>query len=110
MADDKRERFYRLMADRFGVMADPTRLAVIHRLMTGGEQNVGAIVEATGHDHPKVSKHLRVLREAGLVGRRKDGLQVFYRLSDPLVEKLCQMACEALLAEFELDPGEDRPC
>lgn len=108
-ADDKQERFYRAMADRFGTLADPTRLAIIHCLMKGGEQNVTSIVRAAGHGHPKVSKHLRVLREAGLVGRRKEGLQVFYRLSDPLVERLCQLVCEALMEEFEPGPGED-PC
>lgn len=109
-ADEKQRRFYKAMAERFGVLADPTRLAIIHCLMTGGEQNVTAVVEATGYDHSKVSKHLRVLRDAGLVGRRKEGQQVFYTLSDPLVEKLCRAVCESLMAEFEPDPGDENPC
>lgn len=75
MANDaKQRRFYAAMAERFGVLADPTRLAVIHCLMKGGEQNITALVAATGSDHSKASKHLRVLRDAGLVARRKDGL------------------------------------
>jgi ArsR family transcriptional regulator len=78
--------------------------------MKGGEQNVTPIVEATGYDHSKVSKHLRVLRDAGLVARRKEGLQVFYTLSDPLVEKLCRAVCESLLEQFEADAGDEDPC
>ncbi|HVK17327.1 MAG TPA: metalloregulator ArsR/SmtB family transcription factor [Fimbriiglobus sp.] len=108
--DEKQRRFYEAMAERFGVLADPTRLAVIHCLMKGDEQNVTSIVGATGCDHSKVSKHLRVLRNAGLVERRKEGLQVFYRLSDPLVEKLCREVCESLMAEFEPDTGDENPC
>lgn len=108
--DDKQRRFYEAMAERFGVLADPTRLAVIHCLMKGGEHNVTALVDATGYDHSKVSKHLRVLRDAGLVARRKEGLQVFYTLDDPLVETLCRAVCESLLDQFEADAGEEKPC
>jgi ArsR family transcriptional regulator len=98
-----------MMAGRFAVLADPTRLAIIHSLMRGSEQNVTRIVKTTGHTHQNVSKHLRHLRDAGLVARRKEGLQVFYRLDAPLVEKLCQLVCESLLEEFEAEEGED-PC
>jgi ArsR family transcriptional regulator len=108
--DEKQRRFYEAMAERFGVLADPTRLAIIHCLMKGGEQNVTALVGATGYDHSKVSKHLRVLRDAGLVARRKEGLQVFYKLSDPIVETLCREVCESLMEQFEADAGGEDPC
>ncbi len=91
----------------FRALADPTRLEIIHCLMKGGEQNVTQIVEATGHPHPNVSKHLRHLRDAKLVARRKEGLQVYYKLDDPLVEKLCKLVCESLLADFESDAGSE---
>ena len=94
-----------MMAGRFATLADPTRLEIIHCLMKGGEQNVTRIVEATGHTPQNVSKHLRHLRDAELVARRKEGLQVFYRLDDPLIEKLCKLVCESLLDEFELEEG-----
>ena len=103
-------RFFEMMAMRFAALADATRLIVIHRLMNDGEQNVTRIVEATGQTHQNVSKHLRHLRHAGLVARRKDGLQVFYRLNDPVVEKLCQLVCESLVEEFEPEEGEEDPC
>lgn len=99
-------RFLKMMARRFATLSDPTRLEIIHALMKGGEQNVTQLVDVTGHTHANVSKHLRHLRDAELVDRRKEGLQVFYRLDDPLIEKLCQLVCESLLKDFESEPGE----
>lgn len=95
------KKFLSAMAKRFAVLADPTRLAIIHCLMIEGEQYVSQIVGAIEQTHSNVSKHLRHLRESGLVSRRKVGLQVFYRLKDPLVEKLCKLVCESLYEEFK---------
>ena len=100
-------KFLEMMASRFATLADPTRLEIIHCLMKGGEQNVTQIVEATGHTHPNVSKHLRHLRDADMVARRKEGLQVYYKLNDPLIEKLCKLVCESLLEDFESEEGEE---
>ena len=105
MYDKIPRQFLELMAGRFATLADPTRLEIIHCLMKRGEQSVTLIVEATGHTYPNVSKHLRHLRNGKLVTRRKEGLQVFYRLDDPLIEKLCELVCESLMDEFELKEG-----
>ena len=110
MRDKLPKRFLERMAQRFATLADPTRLAIIHCLMKGGEQNVTQIVEAIGQTPQNVSKHLRHLRDAGLVARRKEGLQVYYKLTDPLIEKLCKLVCESLLEEFEPEEGEEDPC
>jgi DNA-binding transcriptional ArsR family regulator len=50
---------------------------------------------------PNVSKHLKLLTEAGLITRRKEGLNVHYRLDDPVVEKICHLVCETILKELE---------
>jgi DNA-binding transcriptional ArsR family regulator len=96
--------FLDLMADKFRMLADPTRLAILRALMDG-ERNVTQVVEETGRNQANVSKHLKMLAEAGLVARRKDGLQVFYALNDSLVERLCKMVCETIVQEAreELD-------
>jgi len=107
MCDKIPRQFLEMMAGRFPTLADPTRLEIIHCLMRGGEQSVSQIVEATEQSHPNVSKHLRHLRDAELVARRKEGLQVFYRLDDPLVEKLCKLVCESILEDFESEGGEE---
>jgi ArsR family transcriptional regulator len=69
--------------------------------MVGGEMSVGQVVEKTGRTLANVSKHLKLLAEAGLVARRKEGLQVFYRLDDPVVEKICHLVCESIYQEIE---------
>jgi DNA-binding transcriptional ArsR family regulator len=64
-----------------------------------GERNVTQVVGETGRGQANVSKHLKLLADAGLVGRRKEGLQVFYRLEDSLVERLCKLVCDTIVNE-----------
>lgn len=96
MAGTIPDEMLELMAEKFRMLADPTRLAILRSLMAG-ERSVGQVVEETGRGQANVSKHLKLLAEAGLVARRKEGLQVFYRISDPLVEQLCDLVCRTIL-------------
>ena len=89
-----------MMAVKFQMLADPTRLAILRALMEG-EKSVGQVVTETGHGQANVSKHLKLLAESGLVTRRKEGLQVYYRLDDPLVEQLCNLVCSNIRGEIE---------
>jgi ArsR family transcriptional regulator len=84
-----------LVARRFAVLAEPMRLRLIQALF-GGERNVGELVVATGGTQANVSRHLQVLTGAHLLARRKDGLQVYYRISDPTLPKLCELVCGGL--------------
>jgi ArsR family transcriptional regulator len=90
-----------LMAEKFRMLSDPTRLVILRTLMTEGELNVSRIVKHTDGTQANVSKHLKQLAEAGLVARRKDGPQVLYRLDDPVVEKICHLVCETILKDLE---------
>jgi DNA-binding transcriptional ArsR family regulator len=54
----------------FGALADPTRLAIVERLLSGGERTAGEIAEPFAMSKPAVSKHLKVLEDAGLIERR----------------------------------------
>jgi DNA-binding transcriptional ArsR family regulator len=63
----------------FDVLAEPNRRRILDLLRTG-EQPVGALVADLGLSQPAVSKHLRVLREAGLVSVRGDAQRRFYRV------------------------------
>jgi DNA-binding transcriptional ArsR family regulator len=56
----------------FGALADPTRLAIVERLLRDGECSAGAIAEPFAISKPAISKHLKVLEEAGLIERRID--------------------------------------
>lgn len=66
----------------FRSLADPTRRAIFERLCRDGEQSVGAITAQAGVSQPAVSKHLAVLKAAGLVRDRAAGRQTRYR-ADP---------------------------
>jgi DNA-binding transcriptional ArsR family regulator len=68
------------------VIAEPTRRQILDELLRG-EQPVNALVEKLSMTQPAVSKHLRILREAGLVAVRPDGQRRLYRLRpEPLIE------------------------
>ena len=80
----------------FKTLADPTRRAIFERLCRGGEQTVGALTLHAGVSQPAVSKHLGVLKQAGLVRDRHEGRQTHYsaQLSAlaPLIDWTSQMA------------------
>jgi len=62
----------------FRTLADPTRRAIFERLCREGEQTVGALTARAGVSQPAVSKHLGVLKQAGLVRDRPAGRQTHY--------------------------------
>ena len=77
-------------------LADPTRRALFERLCRDGEQTVGALTAYSGVSQPAVSKHLGVLRQAGLVRDRHEGRQTHYSAQPgalaPLVDWTRRMA------------------
>jgi DNA-binding transcriptional ArsR family regulator len=62
----------------FSTLADPTRRAIFERLCRDGEQTVRALTDRAGVSQPAVSKHLGVLKHAGLVRDRRAGRQTHY--------------------------------
>ena len=67
-------------ADVYGAIADPTRRALLLRLADEGERNVTELLKPFSISQPAVSKHLRILREAGLVRSRKEGRLRLYEI------------------------------
>ncbi len=63
----------------FKSLADPTRRALFERLTHDGEQTVRTLTDRAGVSQPAVSKHLRILKEAGLVRARHEGRETHYR-------------------------------
>src|ERR1700748_1519541 len=80
----------------FRSLADPTRRAIFERLCRNGEQTVGALTAQAGISQPAVSKHLGILKQAGLVCDRHEGRQTHYRAQlsalAPLIDWTSQMA------------------
>lgn len=88
-----------MIAARFKLLADPMRLKILHTLGED-ELNVGEVVESTGGGQANVSKHLGILLEAGIVARRKEGLNAFYSIADETIFALCETVCSRLEDQF----------
>lgn len=96
------------MADIFDVIADSTRRELLHVLLQayvadsgGGEVSVGGIVERVELTQPTVSKHLKVLRDHGLVSVREEGQHRFYKLDAAPLETVEDWLIPFLSADFD---------
>jgi DNA-binding transcriptional ArsR family regulator len=90
-----------LISERFKALAEPARLHILDALR-GGEKTVSELMEETGLGQANASKHLQLLHGLRYVERRKEGLYVFYRLSDDSVFQLCDIMCGRLVEESQL--------
>ncbi|HUR80918.1 MAG TPA: metalloregulator ArsR/SmtB family transcription factor, partial [Thermoanaerobaculia bacterium] len=84
-----------LVATRFRTLGEPIRIRLLQALQ-GGERNVTELVAAVGSTQPNVSKHMRILPDAGLVGRRQEGNSVYYSITDPTIFALCDAVCRSV--------------
>lgn len=88
-----------LVAARFKVLSDPMRLRILQTL-EAGETSVSALTEAVESTQPNVSKHLKLMQDAGLLARRQEGNTVYYSIADPTVFELCEVVCSSLQERF----------
>ena len=93
-----------LVAARFRAMGEPLRLRILQQL-EGGERSVSALAESVASTQPNVSKHLKVLQDAGLLRRRQQGTSVYYSIADAMVFELCDMICSRLRDRLEAQVG-----
>jgi DNA-binding transcriptional ArsR family regulator len=84
-----------LIARRFRALGEPMRIRLVD-LLREGEATVGELSEALDASQQNISKHLAVLADAGILGRRKDGTHVYYRIVDEGVLTLCEDVCGSL--------------
>jgi len=94
------EEALELIAARFRVLAEPMRLKILNALGET-EMTVTELVAATEAGQANVSKHLAMLADARLVARRKEGLNVYYRVADQTVFDLCDAVCSSLAAQHD---------
>lgn len=84
-----------LIARRFRVIGEPTRIRLLD-LLREGDATVNELAETLDASQQNVSKHLTVLADSGILGRRKDGVRVHYRIVDDAVFSLCEQVCGSL--------------
>ncbi|HYM62512.1 MAG TPA: metalloregulator ArsR/SmtB family transcription factor [Thermoanaerobaculia bacterium] len=88
-----------LVAARFRILAEPLRLRILQQLHEG-EKNVSELTAILQTTQPNVSKHLRLLQDAGFVGRRQTGNTVYCFIADSSVFDLCNLVCTGLEARL----------
>lgn len=94
------EEALEMIANRFRLLSDPMRLRILQTLGSA-EMNVTELVNATKAGQANVSKHLGAMLEAGVVSRRKEGLNAIYRVSDETIFELCDVVCSRLKAQLD---------
>jgi ArsR family transcriptional regulator len=104
MSSDLDDRVYEVAADLFGLLAAPTRLRIVCVLIEG-EKNVTELLDRVDVSQPNMSQHLGTLYRAGVLARRRTGAQIYYRIDNMQVQRLC----EALQHQQAAMAADDAP-
>lgn len=90
-------------AEVFRVMSAPMRLKIISSLCNG-EKNVGQLLAEISTTQPNMSQHLNTLYKSGVLGKRRDGVQIYYRIINDRVVTLCRAVCTQIAIEADVVP------
>jgi DNA-binding transcriptional ArsR family regulator len=96
------------VARRFRLLGEPSRLRILQALHRG-EKTVTEIVDVAGLTQSNVSRHLQALSDSGLLGRRRQGNNIYYFISDTVIFKLCDLVCDSVERELQARLLELRP-
>jgi ArsR family transcriptional regulator len=87
-------------SELFRVLSAPMRLKIISCLRDG-EQNVSYLLSHIETTQPNMSQHLNTLYKAGVLGKRREGVQILYRIIDERVAAVCQAVCTQVAAKSQ---------
>lgn len=97
------------VAELFSLLSTPVRLKIISALCNG-EKNVSQLLGEIDTTQPNMSQHLSTLYRAGVLGKRRDSTQIYYRLQSERVATLCRAVCTQVAIEMdpqvELEPTD----
>ena len=88
------------VAELFSLLSTPIRLKIISALCHG-EKNVTQLLEEIDTTQPNMSQHLSTLYRAGVLGKRRDSTQIYYRLQSERVATLCRAVCTQVAIELD---------
>ena len=94
----KTDATFEAAADLFRVMSAPMRLRIINCLCDG-EKNVSYLLTCVNTTQPNMSQHLHTLYQSGVLGKRREGVQIFYRIINDNVVTLCRAVCTQIAIE-----------
>ena len=92
------DEVFELAAELFRVMSAPMRLKIISSLCNR-EKNVSELLSEIDTTQPNMSQHLNTLYQASVLGKRRDGVQIYYRIIDERVANLCRAVCTQIAIE-----------
>jgi ArsR family transcriptional regulator len=95
------DEMFDLAAETFRVMSAPMRLKIINCLCTE-EKNVGQLLEEIDTTQPNMSQHLNTLFKAKILGRRREGVQIYYRIINERVVTLCRAVCTQIAIDSDI--------
>ena len=90
------------VAELFAVLSTPIRLKIISAVCHG-EKNVSELLAEIDTTQPNMSQHLSTLYRSGVLAKRRDGTQMYYRLQSERVATLCRAVCTQVAIELEGD-------
>lgn len=95
------DEVFELAAEVFRVMSAPMRLKIISALCNG-EKNVTQLLAEIDTTQPNMSQHLNTLYQAGVLAKRREGVQIHYRINNDRVVTLCRAVCTQVAIESDL--------
>ena len=98
---DSMDAMIELAAETFRVMSAPMRLKIINSLCDE-EKNVGQLLEEIETTQPNMSQHLNTLFKAKILGRRREGVQIYYRIINERVVTLCRALCTQIAIDSDI--------
>ncbi len=106
---DNQDRVFESVAELFSVLSTPIRLKIIS-VVCNGEKNVSELLSEIQTTQPNMSQHLSTLYRSGVLAKRREGTQVYYRLQSDRVATLCRAVCTQVAIELDsdgpLDPAD----
>ena len=86
------DRVFEQAAELFGLMSSPIRLRIIS-VLCHNELNVTQLLERVAASQPNMSQHLSALYRAGVLARRREGAQIYYRIGNERAAAVCRAVC-----------------
>jgi DNA-binding transcriptional ArsR family regulator len=103
------DRVFESVAELFSVLSTPIRLKIISAVCQG-EKNVSQLLSEIDATQPNMSQHLATLYRCGVLTKRREGTQIYYRLQSERVAALCRAVCTQVAMELdseaEMDPSQ----
>ena len=94
------ERIYELHADVCKIFSSPKRLEILNALKDK-ERSAGELIEKVGLSKANLSQHMSILKSKGVIQTRREGLNVYYRISNPKIIQACNLMREVLLEQLQ---------